>query len=126
MRTDGGGYYSATKQRYYGKVIDLYQKGYGSKLISKLVPVCRQTITNWISIFAEENQLNTARMKSPKSQQPSAPKDQQDVSALQERIKELESQLKHERLRADFYNEMIDVAEAKFNIPIRKKAGAKR
>ena len=47
-------------------------------------------------------------------------------SDLEQRILELESALKGERLRADFYEEMINVAEAKFNITIRKKAGTKQ
>jgi dsDNA-binding SOS-regulon protein len=33
----------------------------------------------------------------------------------------LERQLKKEKLRADAYDTMIDVAEKKFSIPIRKK-----
>ena len=44
-----------------------------------------------------------------------------DVQSLQAKIKELEAQLKKESFRADAYDEMINVAEAKFNIPIRKK-----
>lgn len=49
-----------------------------------------------------------------------------DVHSLQAKIKELEALLKKESIRADFYDEMINVAEAKFNIPIRKKAGTKQ
>ena len=49
-----------------------------------------------------------------------------DVQSLQAKIKELEAQLEKESIRADFYDEMINVAEAKFNIPIRKKAGTKQ
>ena len=45
-----------------------------------------------------------------------------DVQSLQAKIKELEAQLKKENFRADAYDEMINVAEAKFNIPIRKKS----
>ena len=49
-----------------------------------------------------------------------------DVQALQNRIKELEAQLLQAEIKAEFYDEMISVAEAKFRIPIRKKAGAKQ
>lgn len=49
-----------------------------------------------------------------------------DVQALQNRIKELEAQLLQAEIKAEFYDEMINVAEAKFKIPIRKKAGAKQ
>ena len=49
-----------------------------------------------------------------------------DVQSLQAKIKELEAQLKKESFRADAYDEMINVAEAKFNIPIRKKTDTKQ
>jgi hypothetical protein len=49
-----------------------------------------------------------------------------DITALQMEVSRLQAQLKHERLRADAYDEMINVAETKFNIVIRKKVGAKR
>jgi hypothetical protein len=38
----------------------------------------------------------------------------------------LEKELRREKLRADLNDEIINVAEQKFNIQIRKKAGAKR
>ena len=40
---------------------------------------------------------------------------------LRKRIKELEQQLKSAELKADLYDTMIDIAEAQFKIPIRKK-----
>ena len=49
-----------------------------------------------------------------------------DVESLQKRVKDLEKQLLQAELKAEFYDEMISVAEAKFKIPIRKKAGAKQ
>ncbi len=49
-----------------------------------------------------------------------------EVEALQKRVKELEAQLLQAEVKAEFYDEMINVAEAKFKIPIRKKAGAKQ
>lgn len=45
---------------------------------------------------------------------------------LEQKVRRLEQELKQARLRADFYDEMINVAEKKFQIQIRKKAGAKR
>ncbi len=49
-----------------------------------------------------------------------------EVEALQKRVKELEAQLLQAEVKAEFYDEMINVAEAKFKIPIRKKTGAKQ
>ena len=52
----------------------------------------------------------------------------QDAAAreLQKRIKELEKKLLEAEIKAEAYDELIKVAEAKFRIPIRKKAGAKQ
>lgn len=46
--------------------------------------------------------------------------------SLEQKIKRLERELKDATLMRDFYNEMINVAEKQFNIPIRKKAGTRR
>lgn len=45
---------------------------------------------------------------------------------LTERITRLEKELEDARLRADLYEEIINVAENKFDIQIRKKAGTKQ
>ena len=48
------------------------------------------------------------------------------VLELQAELKRLRAQLKKAEIKAEAYDELINVAEAKFNIPIRKKAGAKQ
>lgn len=45
----------------------------------------------------------------------------EEVENLKKRIKELEVQIRLAEIKAEFYDEMINVAEAKFKIPIRKK-----
>ena len=45
---------------------------------------------------------------------------------LQKKIAALEKQLQWEKLRADALDTMIDVAEQKLNINIRKKSGSPR
>jgi hypothetical protein len=52
--------------------------------------------------------------------------DRIDVQSLQKRVKELEAQLSRAEMKAKFYDKMIDIAEAKFKISIRKKSGAKQ
>lgn len=46
--------------------------------------------------------------------------------SLQQRLLRLEKELEEARLRADLYEEIINVAEKKFDIQIRKKAGTKQ
>ena len=65
-------------------------------------------------------------MQSGGKSQPHPAPAESDVKALQSRIKELEKRLRMAEIKAEAYDEMINVAEAKFRIPIRKKAGAKR
>jgi hypothetical protein len=49
-----------------------------------------------------------------------------DVKALQAKVSHLEKELKIAGIKLDALDEMINVAEAKLKISIRKKAGAKR
>ena len=56
----------------------------------------------------------------------SSSQEKDEIAKLQARVKELEAQLLHAEIKAEAYDEMINVAEAKFRIPIRKKAGAKQ
>ena len=49
-----------------------------------------------------------------------------DVQALQAELARVKEELRKEKLRADAYDTMIDIAEDMFKVPIRKKAGAKR
>lgn len=48
------------------------------------------------------------------------------VLELQSELKKLRAQLDKAEVKAEAYDELINVAEAKFNIQIRKKAGAKQ
>ena len=52
--------------------------------------------------------------------------DGKDVKELQKKVKELEAQLLAAEVKAEVYDKMIEVAEARFGIPTRKKSGAKQ
>ena len=52
--------------------------------------------------------------------------DGKDVKELQKKTKELEAQLLAAEVKAEVYDRMIEIAEARFGIPIRKKPGAKQ
>lgn len=47
----------------------------------------------------------------------------EELKALREEVLSLQRQLRDEKMRADFYETMVDVAEETFNIEIRKKVG---
>ena len=128
--------YQTEKQRlYYDKVIALYRdKHMGWKRISKIIPVSNWTISEWIRYFVAENpSYKSERMKqaekrwrkkaalaSVDSPVPS------DLKSLKAEVARLRNAFKEESMRADLYNEIINVAEWQFKIPIRKKAGTKQ
>lgn len=71
-----------------------------------------------------------ARTKKPKKEEAASKatsiEAEEDIQALKAELSAMEAKLKQAELRADLYDEMINVAEKKFKVEIRKKAGAKR
>jgi len=130
MEKNGIGYHEKHR-RYYAKATKLYfEKGLGYRRISKLIPVAATTIKRWCIIFAEENGIQMEKKVSSeqksKNKTPGSAAIPDDIKALRSEVTRLQKELKHEKLRADAYDTMIDIAEARFNIPIRKKSGAKQ
>ena len=114
--------------KYFDEVIRLhYEEGYGEDRISQLLPIGHTTVSRWIAIFAKEKgKISGANDMRKPQENASSQVASDDVARLQERVKELEAQLLRAEIKAEAYDEMINVAEAKFRIPIRKKAGAKQ
>ncbi len=111
------------KSKYYDEVIRLRQE---EKLrvceIAHKLSLKRCTVSFWLRTFAEETVKESMKRDLQKASE-SLPT---GVQELQKEVLELRKQLAEEKLRADAYDEMINVAEGKFNIKIRKKAGAKQ
>ena len=121
--------YNEQRRLYYDKVMDLYfNQGLGYVKISRLVPVSRSGIAKWIVNFIAKNGNQYPPIMKEERPKPitQSSSEVSDNELLQDKIARLESQLRKEKLRADAYDKMIDIAEKKFNIPIRKKAGAKQ
>lgn len=115
------------REEYFQRVLDLHDKGLGAAKISRIIPVPESTIRSWIANFVAEKEKTSPMIVMQKFQDQSlADNKTNEVQALQQRVKELEAQLLQAEIKAEFYDEMINVAEAKFKIPIRKKAGAKQ
>ena len=120
--------HTAKQLKYFDEVIRLhYDEGDGEDRISQIVPIGQNTASRWIAIFAREKGIISGTNDMRKPQENTSSKvTNDDVAKLQERVKELEAQLLRAEIKAEAYDEMINVAEAKFRIPIRKKAGAKQ
>jgi transposase len=117
------------QELYFEEVIRLHDEyGYGERRISRILPIGHSTVSRWIAIFAAKNgkkPIQMSKSKLPTHPGPASAPDK-DVRILQAEVSRLQAQLKEAKLRADAYDEMINVAESKFKISIRKKAGAKR
>jgi len=81
----------------------------------------RVTFHYWLATFAPDGHLNTADMGKHKERSES-----EEIRALKLQLRQKELELKKQKMRADFYETMVDVAEEQFNIDIRKKAGTKQ
>ena len=119
-------YMTKKKERYYSEVIRLYTElGYSIGHISRIFPLSYGTVKRWLSIFSEERKDNESAMKKKSSTPQNHMDTNEEIKALKAQITRLEKDLDNARIKAELYNEMINVAEQHFNIRIRKKFGAK-
>ena len=124
--------YSENRAKYFEEALRLhYQEGLNSRRIEKILPISHTTVNRWIAKFAVEN--NISRFSSYEVIKSKLPKPSEEEKMTAEEIKALKAenlklrrQMHDAEMRADLYNEIINVAEKQFNIPIRKKAGAKQ
>ena len=121
-----------TKQlKYFDEVIRLhYEEGYGEDRIASILPVGHTTVSRWIAIFASQQGEVPRRNERAESMETkwkegqSSPED--ELRELRRSYAKLQLELRKERMRADLLDEMINVGESMFKVPIRKKAGAKQ
>lgn len=126
--------HSRKREQYYDKAMRLYfEEGMCGTHICKVLPISRSILYRWIAIFVEGNPrvASMKRVKAVKKTTAQTPEVHQeelprDVRELQAELKKLRAQLNKAEIKAEAYDELINVAEAKFNIQIRKKAGAKQ
>ena len=128
-------HYSSTRDSYLSKALDMYvNQGLPATHIAKIIPVHKATIYRWIANFVAVNPQSGPSVmarKSKKEERVCSDKPVNEalpdnVIALQKEIKELRAQLTKAEIKAEAYDELINVAEAQFGIQIRKKAGAKQ
>ena len=84
------------------------------------------SIRHWLRIFGLEDKPLSFQMK---AKDVSTSEDdicsEEDVTSLKLRIKQLESDLKRAEMARDVYNCMIDLAEEKYHIKVRKNSDVK-
>ncbi|HEX7494084.1 MAG TPA: transposase [Bacteroidales bacterium] len=86
--------------------------------ICKTYSVSRTSVYRWIYEYS-------AMAKKHEKQVVEAKSDTQKIKALEERIKELERIVGQKQLLLEFKDKMIEIAEATYNVDIKKKVGSK-
>ena len=91
-----------------------------------------QTVSNWVRCYLTPDEIQNKRLSLPQeTQKDTSMPEKQDtskdsmISALEQRIQDLEKLLKHSRLKCKALDTLIDIAEEQ-GIQIRKKSGAKQ
>ena len=80
--------------------------------------VSRTSIYRWIYTYSAMAKKKHKQVVEPKS-------DTARIKALEERIKDLERALGQKQLMIDFKDKMIELAEQRYNVDIKKKLGLK-
>jgi transposase-like protein len=107
------------------------QQGCGYRKLQNKYGISRTTICKWVQVYQgihgldrTQKQQNHYLRDMDDPQKKRLPKKQITSEDLQKKITALEKQLQWEKLRADALDTLINVAEEKLNIAIRKKSGS--
>ena len=80
--------------------------------------VSRTSVYRWIYKYSVMAKKQHKQIVEPKS-------DTQKIKALEERVKELERAVGQKQIMLDFKDKMIELAEQRYNVDIKKKLGSK-
>lgn len=105
-------------------VRNYYESGLSKKLITDKWELSGITqLNNWLKRFPVDEKLVILRQETIKQMEKAQ---NESPEALSKRIKELESELAYQKLRARAFEKMIEIAEEEEGISILKKGGAKQ
>ena len=80
-------------------------------------------LREWLRIFAPEYKMESIEMNKINKERRT---ESEQVKELKRQLQQKELELKKEKMRTDLLNEIINVSEEEFNLPIRKKYGVKQ
>jgi len=84
-------------------------------------------ITNWVRKFGLTPEPIIRRRNGCQQIEKSMGQQKtREEKVLEQKVRELEEQLKYEKLRSTALDTMINIAEKEFKIPIRKKSGTEQ
>ena len=108
---------------------DYFTSGMGKRACCRKYDLsCLAVLCKWIKKYESHPELVSLLPKPEVEDMANRDKEsyKEEVTQLKKRIKELEKALAFSRLETEARDLLIDKAESYFNIPIRKKSGAKQ
>ena len=93
-----------------------------AQIVEKYHRSSRQVLFNWMDRSLREESLSLGASET----EDMAKDPEERIRELELENRRLQKALDTETLRAKAFDTMIELAESKFNIPIRKKSGTKR
>lgn len=111
-------------------ILEYLEQGCGYRKLQQKYGIGRTTICKWVQIYQgvhgldrTQRQQNHYLRDMDDPQKKRLPKAAPTAQDLTKKIEALEKQLQWEKLRADALETMINIAEDKLKISIRKKSG---
>lgn len=95
-----------------------------AQLVEKHHISSEQTLFSWVGRYLSENRLLSLQDQTSEDMANRSKDDQ--IRELKAALNKAQKEAELEKLRAKAYDKMIDLAEERFNIPIRKKSGTKQ
>ncbi len=100
------------------KVKEIERKLYTVLEVSRMYDVSRGSVYNWLDKYSMTNKRGVRLIIEPMS-------DAKKIQELQARIKELEQLVGQKQIQLEFTEKMIELAEERYQIDIKKKSGSK-
>lgn len=121
------------QERLELQMVQLHGKGYSYREIGEETGVSKSSVARILRNFVPANESSYELLKSMAKEKTDTERQRtreqrllEEVASLKAELRATRRELDHQTLRAEVLDEIINVAEHKFNIEIRKKAGAKR
>lgn len=117
------------REKVLRATIELHRQGLSQRKIAKKIGVSQSYVSRILRNFDPGNEYEVEDMEEGDRSDKSKSREQQlreENARLKAELKEARQEADFQSLRADVFDEMINIAERKFGISIRKKSGVKR
>lgn len=123
--------YGKMREKYYDAAVELRMMGLSLRQIGQKIGISHTSVRRMLRNFDPDNEFEVEEMKVKKEPVQSQSKSRErlfikEIAALKAELRQTRKERDFQSLRAEAFDEMINIAEREFNIEIRKKSGVKR